>query len=136
MSENDSKFEFTETYRKLQPGTERSIISFREATHKKVRKELPKSTIKIVDLARLAFEIPTASGRAIVWLEEIVKEKDAQFSLEHDRNEARIIATILLADMIASGFTGTPALVLTGSFVGRRQTVDQEVIGPHEVVQG
>lgn len=127
MSGND-KFEFAEAYRKLQPGMDRSIIGFREAAHRKVRKDLPSNPDRIVDLARLAFDIPLSGGRTSVWLEEIVKEKDAHFSLEHDRNEARIVATILLADMIASGFPGTPALVLAGSFAGRRQTVDQEAI--------
>ncbi|MBX9933699.1 MAG: hypothetical protein K2Y56_19630 [Methylobacterium sp.] len=127
MSEND-KFAFAEAYRKLQPGADRSIVGFREAAHRKVRKDLPKSEDKIVDLARLAFDIPVSSGQKPVWLEDILKEKDGHFSLEHDGNEARIVATILLADMIASGFAGTPALVLTGSFAGRRQTVDQEAI--------
>lgn len=128
MSENDSKFDFAEAYRKLQAGADRKIVVLREAAHRKVRKDLPKSTDRVVDLALLAFNIPVASARTPTWLEAIVKEKDPQFSLEHDRNEARVIATILLADMIESGFHGTPTLVMTGSLTGRRQTVDKEGI--------
>lgn len=128
MSENSGNFEFAEAYRKLQPGADRSIVGFREATHRKVRKDLHKYADRIVDLARLTFDIPVSGGRKPIWLEEIAKEKDIHFSLEHDRNEARIVATILLADMIASAFPGTSALVLTCSFAGRRQTVDQEAI--------
>ncbi|RWE24775.1 MAG: hypothetical protein EOS41_14390 [Mesorhizobium sp.] len=128
MSENENTFDFAQAYRNLQAGADRKIVVAREAAHKKARKDLNKSADKLVDLAFLAFDIPVASTRTPTWLEAIVKEKDPQFSLEHDRNEARITATILLADMIQSGFHGTPALVLTASLAGRRQTVDEQAI--------
>lgn len=128
MSENVSGFEFSASYRRLQPAAERSVIAAREAAHKKLRAEVPRSEAKIVDLALLAFGIPIGGGRSPDWLESVVKEKDQHFSLEMDGHEARIIATVLLADMVSSGYPGTPALVIACSFAGRRQTVDDDRI--------
>jgi hypothetical protein len=128
MSENDSAFDFENNYRKLQASADRKIITARGFAHRKAQKELSKDRDKIVDVALLAFDIPATGDRAPTWLETIVNEKDPHFSLERDRNEARIIATILLAEMIHDGYQGTPALVMTGSLGGRRQTPDQEAI--------
>ncbi|MBN4097049.1 GTPase-associated system all-helical protein GASH [Methylobacterium sp. OT2] len=128
MSENNSTFDFAATYLKLQPGADRKIITAREFAHRKAQKELVKDTNKIVDLAFLAFDIPVTGNRAPTWLEAIVNEKDPHFSLERGRNEARIIATMLLAERIHDGYQATPALVMTGSLGGRRQTVDHEAI--------
>lgn len=128
MSENDSTFNFADTYLKLRPGADRKIVTAREFALRKAKKELDKDAHRIVDLALIAFDIPVTSDRAPTWLETIVNEKDAHFSLERDRNEARIIATILLAEKIHNGYSATPALVMTGSLGGRRQTPDQEAI--------
>lgn len=124
MSEN--RFDFTEAYRKLQAGAEKKDVVVREAAHKKVRKDLPNNATRIVDLAMLAFDVPLGGDRSLTWLETIVKEKDPHFSLEMDKHETRIIATLLLADMVASGFPGTPALVMSASLAGRRHTVDND----------
>ena len=128
MSDNDSAFDFADTYRRLQPGADGKIVTARGFAHRKAQKELTKDTDKIVDLALLAFDIPATGDRAPTWLETIVNEKDPHFSLERDRNEARIIATILLAERIHDGYNATPALVMTGSLGGRGQTPDQEAI--------
>lgn len=128
MNGKTSVFEFSEAYRKLQPGADRATLAAREAAHGKLRPVLPKSPEKIVDLAFLAFDIPLPSGRSLEWLESVVREKDPHFSLKIDGQEARIVATLLLADIIASGFPDTPALVLAGSFAGRRPTVDDDRI--------
>jgi hypothetical protein len=128
MNENDSTFNFADAYLKLRPGADRKIVTARESAHKKAQKELAKDTNRIVDLALLAFDLSVTDDRAPTWLESIVNEKDPHFSLERDRNEARIIATILLAERIHSGYRGTPALVMTGSLGGCRQTPDHEAI--------
>lgn len=138
MSENVTAFEFSEAYRELQPAADRPIIAAREAAHKKLRAELPKATSKIVDLTLLAFGIPIPGGRSLEWLEAVVKEKDPHFSIKIDGQEARIIATLLLADMIVSGFRGTLALVLAASFAGRRQSADDDriVLGARKALAG
>ena len=128
MSENASTFNFADSYLKLQPGADRKIVTAREFAHKKAQKELANDANKIVDLALLAFDIPGTGHRAPDWLETIVNEKDPHFSLKRDRNEAQIIATILLAERIHDGYQATPALVMTGSLGGLRQTPDQEAI--------
>ncbi|MBY6153378.1 hypothetical protein KUV47_09160 [Vannielia litorea] len=128
MSENDSAFDFDDAYGKLQRGADTKIVAARRFAHRKAQKELAKDTDKIVDLAFLAFDIPVTGDRAMTWLEAIVNEKDPRFSLDRDRNEARIIATILLAERIQNGYQATPALVMTASLGGRRQTPDQEAI--------
>lgn len=127
MSENESKFDFAGAYRKLQVSADRKDVIAREAAHKKVRKDLPNSASRIVDLALLAFDIPRGD-RSLTWLEAIVKEKDPHFSLEIDAHEARIIATLLLADMVSSGLPGTPALVMSGCLAGRRRMVDDDQV--------
>lgn len=128
MSENVSTFNFADRYLQLQPGADRKIVTAREFAHRKAQKELAKDSARIVDVALVAFGIPATSDRAPTWLEMIVNEKDPHFSIERDRNEARIIATILLADRIHNNFQTTPALVMTGSLGGRRQTPDQDAI--------
>ncbi len=124
MTKDGAGFSFPERYRTLQPTAERAIVSAREAAHKKLQAQVTRSTSKIVDLVYLAFGMPIPDGKSLVWLEEAVKEQDPQFSLAMDGREAQIIDTLLLADRIASGNQGTPALVLVGSFGGRRSTVD------------
>jgi hypothetical protein len=126
MSENAGAFDFDDAYRRLQAGADRKIIAARGFSHRKAQKELTKDKDKIVDVALLAFDIPVSGDRMPTWLEAIVNEKDPHFSLERDRNEARIIATLLLAERIHDGFQATPALVMTGSLGGRRQTPDQD----------
>jgi hypothetical protein len=128
MNENESTFNFADAYLKLRLGADRKIVAARDSAHRKAQKELAKDTNRIVDLALLAFDIPVTGDRAPTWLETIVNEKDPHFSLERDRDEARIVATILLAERIHGSYTATPALVMTGSLGGRRQTPDHGAV--------
>ncbi|NDV88596.1 hypothetical protein GTW51_17990 [Aurantimonas aggregata] len=124
MSNSENTFSFIDRYKGFQPVADRSIVEARRASHKRLRTETGKSAEKIVSIVCLSFGILEHQDNSQSWIEGIVKEKDPHFSLSRDVNEARIIATLVLEDLIASGYKITPAMVLVGSFCGRRRTVD------------
>ncbi len=121
------QFEFLESYRKLAPETEREIVSAREQAHTALLKEL-KSTARILDLSRLAFQSNFQRAEVVDWFQKAVRKTDPQFSLEQDRAEAARIASLLLRSRIADDDVKPAVAVLVASVGGRRQCIDRQLL--------
>lgn len=131
MTAKARTFDFSDSYRTLQPAAQRELISARQAVHAEMLKQI-KPAAHVLDLCRLAFGLtaPSGSELASILLAEVHKD-DAHFSLTHDRAETGRIAALLLSDRLARGMTQDAVAVLAASFAGLRESADDNNLVDH-----
>lgn len=117
-----AEFVFIDRYRHLQPGATREIITARQEAFNEIMKVASQAEYA-VNLARIAFGLPHPVGsNAESWFSAIMKAKDDMFSIEHDREEAARVASLVLSSRISAGSFGSPLAVLSAFFAGHRQS--------------
>lgn len=117
----EETFNFAEAYRMLQPAAERSVFEARAAALAKISTQGRGSVAKIVAIARITFGVPLPSDdESAEWLQAIVRERDASFSLAMDREEARIICAVVLQSVLQAGFDRVATLILAAGFANLR----------------
>lgn len=118
-------FDFVAEYRNLQPTDDRELIAARTASFQKAATDAQNSISRVVDLAYFAYRLPLPTeSDAASWFGGILTADDPTFRIEIDVEEAARIATLLLKQRLAENFKGTPVIVHTAAFAGKRQTVD------------
>ncbi|MFK7974815.1 MAG: GTPase-associated system all-helical protein GASH [Halioglobus sp.] len=124
-----AEFDFIQEYRALQPSAPRETIEARAASHLVLFEDAPKQADRIVTLAKIAYKLPhEETSEPLDWFLEAVKASDPVFSLDHDKEEAAIIATLVLSNLIHTRRFGTPIVVLTGSLMGIRQSPGSDTL--------
>lgn len=119
-------FDFVTEYRILQPLQSREIIEARRASFVKLKTILKENSNRIADLAHFAYKIPhMTQSDADSWLEETLRVDDNTFAINQDREEAAIIAALVLRERLSVNVTATPVVVHAASFVGKRPTPDK-----------
>lgn len=118
-------FDFVTEYRSLQPTDDRELIAARSASFEKAASDAQTTISRVVDLAYFAYRLPIpAESDAASWFGGILTGDDPTFRIEIDVEEAARIATLLLKQRLVANFNGTPVIVHTAAFAGKRQTVD------------
>ncbi len=118
-------FDFVSEYRSLQPTDDRKLIEARNAAFEKIKAQVGTSVARVIDLAYFAYRLPTSDeSDAKQWFGGILREDDPTFSIDHDVEEAARIATLILKERLAGSYFGTPVVVHTAAFAGKRQTPD------------
>jgi hypothetical protein len=131
MTAEARSFDFTDSYRTLQPAAQRDLVTARQTVHAEMLNQIKHAT-HVLDLCRLAFGLPVPGGSelASILLAEVHKS-DVQFSLAHDRAEAGRIAALLLSDRLARGMAQDAVAVLAASFAGLRESADDNGLVDH-----
>lgn len=120
---DDDAFDFADAFREFQPSAERSVVEARDAALTKLSTEARKSVEKIVGLTRIAYGIPLADGDETgEWLQATIREKEAGFSLNRDREDARIMSAIVLDSILQAGnYDRVATLLMAATFAGQRR---------------
>lgn len=126
MTVDTRPFNFSDSYRTLQPLASRELVTARESSHAEITKQIKLAT-HVLDLCRLAFGLSVRSeGELATLLIAEVRKGDVQFSLTHDRAEAGRIATLVLTERLAQHFIQDAIAVLAASFAGLRTSADED----------
>jgi hypothetical protein len=120
---DDDAFDFADAFRELQPAAERSLVDARVVALNELSTEARKSVGKIVGLTRIAYDIPLADGDETgEWLQETLREREASFSLNRDREDAKIMSAIVLDSILQAGnFDRVATLLMAATFAGQRR---------------
>jgi hypothetical protein len=120
-----AQFNFIEAYKKLQPAADRGVIEWRNASFAEIVKGIDWG--QIVDLSRLAFNLPYDAKVYEDWFQKAMHDTDAHFFVAHDAAEAGRISTLILRYFVSLGnetaFT-TGLIALAASFAGKRSALD------------
>ena len=117
---------FVHDYRSLQPMADEAKIQARQASFAEIKADVDKNSERSADLTRLAFKLQYRdTTESDEWFSAFMREHSPTFSMTHDREEAAIVATLVLRQHILSGLSRSSILVLTAGFGGRRETVDK-----------
>ncbi|MDW5312993.1 GTPase-associated system all-helical protein GASH [Rhizobium sp. PL01] len=120
------KFDFVQQYRSLQPLADQAKIEASHKSFEELKESVEETEARDADLVRLAFGLPHEDpSESDEWFSKSMRNHNPMFSLEHDREEAANIATLVLKARIASDVQTTCIFVLAASFIGRRSTVDK-----------
>ena len=119
------QFNFIEAYKALRPTADRGIIEWRNSSFTAIVKSI--NWKQIVDLSRLAFNLPYDPKDYEDWFQKAMHDTDAHFFVAQDAAEAGRVATLILRHFLSSGSERacTTALVaLAASFAGKRSALD------------
>jgi hypothetical protein len=125
------QFNFIEAYKELQPTADRGVIEWRNASFAEIVKSI--NWKQIVDLTRLAFNLPYDAKDYEDWFQKAMHDSDAYFFVTQDAAEAGRVATLILRHFLSSGnetACSTALLALAASFAGKPQA--REAIGPRQ----
>jgi hypothetical protein len=120
-----AQFNFIEAYKKLQPTTDRGVVEWRNASFAEIVKGI--NWGQIVDLSRLAFNLPFDARDYEEWFQKPLHDNDAHFFVAQDAAEAGRVATLILRHFVSLGneTACTAALIaLAASFAGKRSALD------------
>lgn len=121
-----AEFDFITEYRARQPSQSREMVEARAVSFAKLKTALDEDANRIADLAHFAYSIPHAlQSDADSWLEETLRANDNTFTISQDREEAALLAALVLRERLSRNVTATPVIVHAASFVGKRPTADK-----------
>lgn len=120
---DDDAFDFADAFREFVPTAERSLVEARVSALAMLSTEARKSVEKIVGLTRIAYGIPLTDGdQTGEWLQAVIREKEAGFSLSRDREDARVMSAIVLGSILQAGnYQRVATLLLAATFAGQRR---------------
>lgn len=116
------EFKFLEAYRTRASAASRDVVEARLKAHRKLY-PLVKDMEKLYDLCRISFRLPFDRD-AVAWFEETIREEDSHFSLDIDKAEASLVATLVLRDCISNDDAECPLACLAVSYCGKREPGD------------
>jgi hypothetical protein len=116
------EFKFLEAYRLAAPAATREVVEARKNAHDKLF-QLLTTMDKVYDLCRIAFNLPFDKGAVAEWFEKTVQGGDIHFSLEVDKAEAALLATLLLRDTVWRSGIQYSLASLVASYCGKRNAV-------------
>jgi hypothetical protein len=117
-----AEFNFIEAYKLLQPTADRVLVDARDQGTRKILEKL--NWPQVVDLARLAFQLPHEPTSYIDWFQGPLHEPDPHFFVAQDLAEAGRIATLALRQRVAGRNTSIALIVLAASYAGKRAAFD------------
>ena len=115
-------FDFADAFREFHTSVEQSLLEARIAALTKLSTEAKKSVEKIVGLTRIAYGIELEEADETgEWLQATIREKEAGFSLNRDREDAKIMCAIVLDSILHAGNSDRVAtLLMAATFAGQR----------------
>ena len=119
-----AEFNFIESYKLLQPTADRGVVDLRNAGFDQIVKGITWG--QIVDLSRLAFNLPYDAAVYADWFQKPLHDADPHFFVSQDAAEAGRIAVLVLRHFVAQGHTATTAalIALASSYAGKRPALD------------
>ncbi|MEH2711425.1 hypothetical protein ABIF21_002448 [Bradyrhizobium elkanii] len=119
-----AEFNFIESYKLLQPATDRAVVDLRKAGFDQIVKSITWG--QIVDLGRLAFNLPYDAAVYAEWFQKPLHDADPHFFVAQDAAEAGRIAVLVLRHFVAQGQTATTTalIALASSYAGKRPALD------------
>ncbi|MCP1968465.1 GTPase-associated system all-helical protein GASH [Bradyrhizobium elkanii] len=119
-----AEFNFIESYKLLQPATDRAVVDLRKSGFDQIVKSITWG--QIVDLGRLAFNLPYDAAVYAEWFQKPLHDADPHFFVAQDAAEAGRIAVLVLRHFVAQGQTATTAalIALASSYAGKRPALD------------
>lgn len=120
-----AQFNFIEAYKELQPTADRGVVEWRNASFAEIVKSIKWE--QIVDLSRLAFNLPYDAKVYEDWFQKPLHDTDAHFFVAQDAAEAGRVATLILRHFASQGnetACTTALIALAASFAGKRSALD------------
>lgn len=117
------ELKFIEAYRTASPAAPRDVVEARERAHQNLY-PLIKTMDRFYDLCRISFQLPFNRDTVAEWFEETIKAEDKLFSLDIDKSEASLLATLVMRDCVSRGSIRYPLACLAASYCGRRAPGD------------
>jgi hypothetical protein len=115
-------FNFIEAYKLLRPTVERSVVDARNEGFTKILESI--TWENIVDLTRLAFNLPYDPQVYIDWFQAPLQNADPHFFVAQDASEAGRVATLVLRHFISANNATAALIVLAASYAGKRAAFD------------
>jgi hypothetical protein len=117
-----AEFNFIEAYKQLQPTADRVLVDARDQGARKILETL--TLPQVIDLARLAFQLPYEPTSYVDWFQAPLHEPDPHFFVAQDPAEAGRIATLALRQRVFDRNTAIALVVLAASYAGTRAAFD------------
>jgi hypothetical protein len=114
-----AEFDFADRYAEAGLSPTADVITNRQATAARIVDEIDNK--KILDLVACYY---SGAGLDLGWMRDQFAQEDASFSLVNNARECRVLAAVLLGQLVSDGTDVAALAVAVGSLAGKRSPVD------------